>query len=390
MMPRQRDVGLFAAMMLAGLVLMLAFAHPQWTAPFSPARVVITDSAKFESATSTLATQDDGFVAEGADVTGASILWQAVEPFDAAELPFVVYDLDLTANDKGLLLWRVGEQVGSVEFAGCGGTMDLRALPAWKGRVEAVGVALYPTDYLSGQLLRDRVFEVPAIALESDSWRGAIASLWTYWSAYRPWNGRSNHTGGFSLAGGPGPSLQAFVAACAGIFLVLVALFHGRAAMRRALVPAVVIAAACLALVQFSALLERNAVARAASSLARPHPELPLAAQPQIGAAAAELVEKLRELPGRPRVLVHGASLFLTEYPTYLLRAHNAATLPYPDALPKELAEEVFLVLVGPGTWQFDLAAGRLNFGSQTRDAQLYFDGGVLRVYRLPASEKAA
>ena len=76
----------------------------------------------------------------------------------------------------------------------------------------SIGIALLPTDYLAPSLVQEPTFELYGARLESVSWRGACSALWSRWTAYRPWNGRSNHTGGMELAGRGGPSLQLFVA----------------------------------------------------------------------------------------------------------------------------------------------------------------------------------
>jgi len=148
--------------------------------------------------------------------------------------------------------------------------------------------------------------------------------------------------------------------------------------------PLCLAASALLGLQQLAQLGERARVADAASALVADAPEIALAAQPQIGAATFALNAQLDAEVPAPRVIVYGSGLFLQEYPTYLLRRHDAATLPSPAALPApEAMPEAILVLVGDGDWTWDEASSELRFGGRQWKAALYFDGGVLRAYRI-------
>jgi hypothetical protein len=227
--------------------------------------------------------------------------------------------------------------------------------------------------------------------LESGSWRAAVASLATEWTAARPWVGRSINTGGFDIAGRRSPSRSAFVAGLIVLSLVLLRLALGSAAMRRAALPLVVVGVGLLFVENLLQHGARTAVAIEAAGAASRHPEWPLAAQPSLAAEAAALQRRIDDEPWRPRIWVYGAPGFFREYPTWLLRKQDAATLTDPDQLPEQAQLANFLiVLVGEGDWDFDPSLERVRIGRQTRAAAPYFEGAWLRVYRIEPRDRSA
>jgi hypothetical protein len=388
----RRGIVFAVAMAVATLALFAAFARPVPGTPFSPVRTVVSDPNTWETATPGLRIEGAGVVVHGADAAGTTLLMQPVTPFDAASLRHLDYDLEVEPTDKAHFLWRVGGQLRNAPLpraAGGKGTIDLLALPGWEGEVDAIGIAASPTDMLHPAFVAGRDFAVRSLRLSSPSWKGALAALWNEWTAYRPWTGRSNNTGGFELAAVAGPSLPLFVAVLAAIAVLLVAMLSGREAARRAALPIVGVAAFWLAAVQLGQLAERGSAAKAAAARAATDPELPLSAQPLLAASARAVSTRLAAEPGRPRVFVGGENQFLGEYATWLLRKHNAAVLAPLEALPRTFDAPAFLVLAGRGPWQFDVAAGRLTIGEGHWRAELIHDGGLLSAYRVLAAEGA-
>ena len=371
-------------------VLFALFARVSWEAPFSPAHTLVSDPNAWETAAPDVRVEGTGIVVKGADAAGTTLLLQAVPPFDAATLRHLDYALDLAPTDKAHFLWRVGGQLRNAPLpraAGGRGTLDLQALAGWDGEVDAIGVAAAPTDMLHPFFVSDRDFALRTLRLSSPSWRGALATLWNEWSAFRPWTGRSNNTGGFELSSKGGPSLSLYVALLGAIALALAALLFGRDAARRAALPVVGVAVLWLGMAQLGQLAERGTAARAAALSAARNVELPLAAQPQLAAAARTVSARLKEEPGRPRVFVAGENQFLGEYSTWLLREHNAALVAPLEALPSTFDAPALLVVAGNGPWQFDIASGRLAIGERHWLAEPIHDAGVLRAYRIAAWE---
>jgi hypothetical protein len=377
-----------AALMLAALVLFAAFARPPFDAPWSAAHTLVSDPNAWESAVSGLRIEGAGVVARGAAANGTTMLLQAAEPFEASRFRYLAYDLGLERTDKAHFLWRSNGQLRNVflpDAPGGDGVFDLQGVPGWEGQVDAIGVAASPTDVVHPSYVAEREFVLRSLRLESPSWRGALAALRDHWTAYRPWTGRSNNTGGFEFSPKAGASLTLFSALLAMLALGLAFAFFGAAKARRWLVPAVGVAALLLALVQLEQLALRGAVARAAAARAD-SPARPLSAQPLLAAAAIDLSSRLRS-EGRTRVFVGGESQFFAEYTTWLLRGHNAAVLAPIGSLPATLDAPAFVVLAGKGPWQFDVAAGRLTVGDRHWAGQLVHDGGVLRAYRIERGE---
>lgn len=381
--------GVFAvALALAAALLFLVFARPAWDAPWSPAHTHVTDPSAWQSPVPDLRVEGAGVVLHGADANGTTLLLQPVEALDASQWRYVSYDLALARTDKAFFLWRSEGQLRNVFLpgaAGGDGVLDLQGVPGWSGVVEAIGIAASPTDVLHPAYVADRDFALRSLRLESPSWRGALAALRDHWTAYRPWTGRSNNTGGFEFSPQAGASLPLFVALLAVVAVLLAFALLGAATGRRWALGAVGVAALALALAQMQQLALRGAVARAAAARAD-DPARPLSAQPALAAAARGVSEALRDA-GRARVFVAGADQFFGEYTTWLLREHNAALVAPVEALPATLEAPAFLVLAGKGPWQFDVASGRLTIGQRRWNGALLHDGGVLRAYRLEAGE---
>lgn len=377
-----------AALLLAGLALFVAFARPPSQAPWSAVETWAANPSAWEASGVQLRSEGAGVVAHGAAANGTTMLLQAAGPFEASQWRYLSYDLALERTDKAYFLWRSGGQLRNVflpDAAGGDGVLDLQGVPGWDGRVDAIGIAASPTDVLHPGYVAERDFAVRALRLQSPSWRAALVALRDQWSAYRPWTGRSNNTGGFEFSSAAGASLTLFIALLSAIAVALAFAALGRARARRLVVPVVGVAALVLALMQFEQLVLRDAVASAADARAI-DPARPLSAQPALSAAAIELSQALRDA-GRTRVFVAGADQFLGEYTTWLLREHNAALVAPVQALPATLETPAFLVLAGSGPWQFDVPAGRLTIGERHWAARLVHDGGLLRAYRLEGGE---
>jgi hypothetical protein len=322
----------------------------------------------------------------GADANGVTVVAQPVVDLEAERFRYLTLELgEVPVVLRAVALWRLDGSFQAAPLPGsfrAAATLDLRDAPAWQGRPDAIGFALLPTDYLAPVATRDREFSFVAGRLESESWAGALRALSTQWRAYRPWNGRSNHTGGFELSATPGPALQLFVFCVLFATLLAAAIAGGPPALRRAVLPAVVIALSVLAARQGAQIGMRAQVAVAAQAAIAELPEWPLAAMPAIGHDAVRLVDLLAT-QAPPRVLVWGESGFFREYPTWLLRALNAASLNEPgqmQAAGAQIAGTV-IVLAGPGSWQVD--GDRLAMGGMQLMVEPLMAGTALQAYRI-------
>ncbi len=378
--------------------LVLGFAWPGTSAPWIAATSRDLPLAEFESPASQVSLTQATVRAVGADAQGATQLMQSVAALNASDYRYFSFDVDgSTSVSKRVLMWRGSEGQGVVALPDTPlgrGSVDLSRVPGWKGTIDSIGVIALPTDYLPAAAITEASLELRAARLESVSWRGALATLWSEWSSYRPWMGRSSNTGGLELGTGAGASLQAFLAAWLASVLIAVALCFGIVRVRRLSLPLLVFGCALLALWQIRQLGARAAVASDAAALVNDHqPPLFLAAQPQLAAAAHALSEHLQADVEQAdveqaddehaRLLVHGSSQFLGEYSTWLLRTQEVAMIWAPDQLPaQEALTDWLLVLVGQGDWQYSAESGRLRLGPHERAAAIYFDAGVMKAYR--------
>lgn len=387
-LPLGRQLLFAFLLMLITALLALVFAWPGGSAPSTAATSRDLPLAEFESPASQVSLTEATVRAEGADAQGATQLMQSVAALNASDYRYFTFDVDgSTSVSKRVLLWRGSEGQGVVAMPDAPwgrGTIDLSRVPGWKDTIDTVGVISLPTDYLPAAAMTEAVLELRAARLESVSWRGALAALWSEWSSYRPWMGRSSNTGGLELGTGAGASLQAFLAAWLASVLIAAALCFGSARVRRFSLPLLVIGCALLALWQIRQLGARAAVASDAAALVNDHqPPLLLAAQPQLAAAAHALSAHLQGDDEHARLLVHGSSQFLGEYSTWLLRTQEVAMIWAPEQLPaQEALTDWLLVLVGQGDWEYSKETGRLRLGPHERAAALYFDAGVMKAYR--------
>lgn len=384
-MSRPLRIGVLALLLAAFTVaLLMAFARPPGGLGGENANAYEAPLDAFASPGGPVSVTGHAVRAERADAAGVTLLMHAFPPRPAADFRYLTFRLArIPRLSRPILVWNDGSAtrlaaLPDAPFAG--GTVDLARLPHWQGEVTQVGIALMPTDLLSPSLLPDTTLELHLLRLEPPGWGAALRSLWTEWSAFRAWNGRSNHTLGFE-SGSRERSLQGFVASWLAGALVLLALSLGRATARRHALALVIAAGVALALLQLRHLALNASVATAAAQ--RATPAQPLSAAPAIAAAAVAFNARMRESDDRARVLVYGSGLFLAEYPTWLLRENNAATLRTPEALPpQEGLGDFMLVLVGDGDWRFDADAGVLTIGGERRLAWLWFESGPLRAYR--------
>lgn len=384
-MSAARRLGYLAALLLGATLLLLAFARPGPGVPWQAGGRLELAPAQFESPASEVALRETSVRAEGADAGGVTLLRQATPGLAAGAWRYLHYRIDAApAAGKRMLVWNGEAGQGMALLPSAAGTLDLARHPGWKGTIAWLGVAAAPVDYLPAAAMESASLEIHALELQPPSWRGALAALWTDWRAATPWSGRSLNTGGFELAPRAAPSLTGFVAACAALAAALAFALFGRVAGRRALLPILLLALALPALHQLAQLAARGATASAAARLAHDRPDTPLAAQPQLAAAALRLSRGLQDGGGAPRLLVHGANQFLGEYGVWLLRAHDVAMLWEPAMLPPPgTAGDWRVVLVGAGDWEFDPARGRLRIGQEERDAAADVDAGVMKSYRL-------
>jgi hypothetical protein len=389
-MSRWRVGAALVAWLLLALLALLASAGIGPGLPWRPATVLPVEPGQMESSQATLTPLAGGVQLRGADLDGVTMALQPVEAFDADRLRYLTLEFaEVPGVLRAMAVWRADGEVQAAPLPGAfrgPATIDLQDSPAWQGRIDALGFALLPTDYLAPVATLDRSLRFVGGRLESASAQGALRVLATQWRAYRPWNGRSNHTGGFELSTVPGPSLQAFVAALLLATLAAAWVAGGRRALVAVAIPALLLGSLVLAVRQVAQLSMRAQVAHAAVAAAAAHPQWPLAAMPAFAHDARALLAVLEAGPPPPRLVVWGDQGFSREYPAWLLRAGNVAALHYPQQLGELGAiEHSVLVLAGRGEWRLDPVRRELIHGDLRWTVEPIYAGHALHAFRLLA-----
>jgi hypothetical protein len=390
-----RAIGIWSAVLIAWALWWLAFAWPGPDTPWSARSERPLPLASMAGASARVSPDDAGIRIEGVAPGRSVDVATPVEAFDAGafrSLRYVAHGL--TASRKLLLTWDGDAGRGFVTLApalGARGMLDLGRVPSWKGRIERIGFAIVPIDYVPSAALPAPDVTIREAVLASASWRDATAMLWYEWSAARAWTGRSNNTAGFDFVGTRAPSLPGFVAGGFAITFLLLWLLAGRERAARLALPLVFGAGLLLSLEQVRQHLARSSsVIDASRAVATLDGEV-LSAHPPLQTEARALLTRMQDEDLRARIFVHGAAGFFGDYPVWLLREQDAGGLLSSQQLPtQEQLAGTLLVLVGSGHWSFDPQRSELRLGSIVRRAEPYFEGTRMRAYRFPSPGGAA
>lgn len=112
----------------------------------------------------------------------------------AADLPILRYAFaDFPRTLELSLVFRTREAPDDVETvslpapAGGAATFDLSRVAGWRGTIVEMGFTQFPIAQLVPSEEGFRPFVLTGAKLESDSWRGRIAAMWSSWLARSPW-----------------------------------------------------------------------------------------------------------------------------------------------------------------------------------------------------------
>jgi len=369
------------------ILLLLAGWHPGM--PWSPATTLSPEITRWQGQGVITRVANGELAVSGSNPDGSSLVAQSLPAFEAGGYRYLQLETDGLVGDRlvFLLLQSNGEN-RRIQLPGHPDgwlVTDLAQQAGWRGPVQALGLLILPTNYLSGHLAETPDYRLLTLRFESPNLRAALAALFDRWFGYRPWNGRSNHTGGYEHGAPSGPPLQGFVAALLGWVLLVLWLTRHPARMRVA-TRAALLGGLFLAVHQIGQLALRSEVAMRSARIAADHPDWPLGAMPAMQREADRLLDNWRVAPP-PRVLVWGQQGFFREYPTWLLRERNVASLVLPSqlALLPHPEPGTVLVLGGKEGWTYDPARGELQLGETRIAAQPRQQGSLLHVFAIGA-----
>lgn len=276
----------------------------------------------------------------------------------------------------GRVLLQRGEKRDTLLFPGWlrGDTVLGLAPGETLDRSSRLGLILTPPDLLPVPAAEPVNLRIAQACIESASVASGVEGLMQFWFGHRPWNGRSNHTSGFEHGANPPPGFQALVAAWLCSALLLLAVFR-RGQWTRS---ATCVCVASILVMSAEATWQHLQRAQSAVSVARAavSVDVPTSAMPELEAEIRELSIHWRAAPPA-RIIVWGSHGFFREYPAWLLREFNVASLFTPSQIAAlDDAQPVVLLLAGADGWRYDRASGRLSIsGDFATSARLIYRG---------------
>lgn len=231
---------------VAWLTLLLAWAAGVRPGdPWSPARQMTLSGAELMPISGEVEVVDGGVrIGSIGPLDQGLQSWRVDPPLPAAELPILHFEVSgLPRTLELALIYRrsaTAEDVDSLTLPRAhsrGGTVNLEAVPGWRGDLVELGFSEYPVPSLVPPETPFTPFVIHALHLESRSVRGQLLALLTQWRDWTPWSLRSVHINAPVATGNARaePNLLLPVAAL-GIFLLWLLLQR-----RRGVLPAAVI-----------------------------------------------------------------------------------------------------------------------------------------------------
>ncbi|MBS0556843.1 MAG: hypothetical protein JSR27_05445 [Proteobacteria bacterium] len=189
-----RRIACTAALALVWVIVLGCAAGLSWHTSLRPAHVKTVGGDAFRVVLGA-GVQDDGALRVGAvGDDGNALQSVTLDGIAAADHPILRYRFDDFPRTLELsLVFRRADTPNDVHsitvpWPGTGWqTVDLRALPDWRGNIVELGFAEYATAQLVPPSVAFAPFRFDRVRLESPSWRGGLAALHTAWFAYVPW-----------------------------------------------------------------------------------------------------------------------------------------------------------------------------------------------------------
>ncbi|HZP66726.1 MAG TPA: hypothetical protein VFB32_10480 [Rudaea sp.] len=320
---------------------------------------------------------------------GSALQAHAIDAIDAADFSTLRYRFDGFPRTLELsFVFRCAEtpddvQAVTIPWPGDGWqSIDLRAVPGWRGKIIEFGFSEYATPQLTPESVAFRPFRFDGAALWSLSWRGGFAALYTSWFGYTPWS--------FLSVSALGPDREAAHAPAPLPFFVLGTLASAFAAAailrwpRRMLRATIVVALAALWVVLDLRWLHdlgaKHAFARTVYA-GKPWSERERLAPDEDLTSAAEQIRSYFAAQPVPRILVASDNKYVFLRLVYLLLPLDAAPIDQATGLPW-MRGDTCIVLFRSTLWRYDEARGRLVGGARALAVEPVFESGDVHVYR--------
>ena len=298
--------------------------------------------------------------------------WQLDTPLDARQMPILRYRMRGFPRSLELaLIFRTDEDADDVHSATLPwprdgvATIDLSALPDWRGQITEIGFSEYPMPAQAPPDVRFPAFVIEGARLQSPSMSSRWQVTLTRWLGWTPWSMGSinaNHPAAPYTARGSLPLMLALMLAGSALLLLALGL-RGRHAWR---VLGVTLMLAWLLLdMRWLSQMQRNhALSRALFEGQSWAQRSQIIADRPLQQRAALIDKVLARQQAGVHVLYWTPSQVDSVRLGYFLRPHNVASLP-PGMDPDVIPDGTLLLIDNQDmSWRWDAQRNRLSRGS--------------------------
>ncbi len=191
---RWRHLAFVLALGATWLLLLLWAAGIDPRVPFTPAHTQSLPGSRYHAVFGKAMPDGQQLQVSAAAEDYSALQVTDVPELEAADLPILRYAFaDFPRTLELSLVFRTRETPDDVETVslpapGAGTrTFDLSRVPTWRGTIVEVGFSQFPVAQLAPPTGAFKPFAFTGARLESDSWRGRIAAMWSSWFAHAPW-----------------------------------------------------------------------------------------------------------------------------------------------------------------------------------------------------------
>lgn len=264
---------------------------------------------------------------------------------------------------------------------------DLSSAPDWRGQIIEAGFAEFPTAQLVPADIAFRAFSLVEAELWSPSWRGSLGALGTDWSAYRPWALMSVSALGPDAPWPhkPTPVLVLSIGLAASLAIAAALLARSWTWLGLTLCAAIAGGWLALDLRWLGEFADRHVLTRELYAGKPWRERASIEPDTALVAAAARVRDVLARVPPSTHVVVAASAAYDVLRLVYHLVPANVApvTTLLGDGARLRTMQPALLVIYDDPGWTFDAATRRLTYSEANYAADLLFEDGEVRIFRL-------
>jgi hypothetical protein len=315
------------------------------------------------------------------------------QPIDANALPILRYRWqDFPRTLELSFVFRRADQpddVHTITLPPAGaypGYFDLSDVPEWRGRIIEVGFAEFPTAQLVPADIAFRPFALIEAELWSPSWRGSLGALGTDWSAYRPWALMSVSALGPDAPWPHKATPVALLSIGLAASLVLAMIVLARSWRWLGMTLCIALAGGWLALDLrwLGEFADRHVLTRELYAGKPWRERASIEPDTALIAGATRARAWLAHAPANTHVIVTASAVYdILRLGYHLLPANVAPIGALARAGATDAMQPALLVVYADPDWTFDALRHTLHAADVEYAADLVFDEGDLRIFRL-------